>query len=244
MPDKKDDTKTTIVESAAKGGMTAAMPYIFLGGAAYLGYRYLSEKTTPSNIAGGVNEHVKELVKTTIDTIKDSTKTVIDRTNQLIDEGNDNPILKFITPDIQSDPTGTGSKEDIALENYKKGNVTTKTAAAENSLYNILFGEKTINSIDVGSIKTPSQAMKEGLRNAPLSINKPPKQNVFKFELGSESPLAQSKKDKLSSNEIGQISNNANTNTSKVKVTRDKNTGRYSVSVPKGKKIKVVRRFS
>jgi hypothetical protein len=41
---------------------------------------------------------------------------------------------------------------------------------------------------------------------------------------------------------MGQVSNNANT--SKAKVTRDKHTGRYSVSVPKGKKVKVVRHFS
>jgi hypothetical protein len=70
------------------------------------------------------------------------------------------------------------------------------------------------------------------------------KAKMATFSYGSESPLAQSKKDKSTTNEIGQVSNNANTNTSKVKVTRNKDTGRYSVSVPKGKKIKVVRRFS
>ena len=238
----QNDTKTTIVESVAKGGMSAAMPYILLAGGAYLGYRYLSEKTNPSSVASSVSDYVKEIVETTTNTVTNSTETIFDRTQQLVDEGNDNPILKFITPNIQSTSDYT-REQQTALENYKKGNVTTKTAAAENSLYNYLFGDKDNNTIDVSTIKTQKQARKEGLRNAPLKVNESPKQNVFKFKMGSESPLAKSKQEKSSSNEIGQVSNNANTNTSEVKVTRD-SSGRYSVDVPKGKKVKVIRRFS
>jgi hypothetical protein len=282
MPDKKEDTKTTILESAAKGGMSAAMPYIFLGGAAYLGYRYLSEKTNPSTIAGGVNEYVKEIVKTTTETVKETaTNNVItdtifgsaDAKNKLssgtdIVVNADNPAMKAnITGGFVPDEYRQLQKDAVPLSQKVKeylnlGGGTTKSEMAQlitggklhangvvtggNSkvigrssvqLTTGYFSGVVPNTLSVqGNIASGAKVVSD---NANAN-----KAKMATFSYGSESPLAQSKKDKSTTNEIGQVSNNANTNTSKVKVTRNKDTGRYSVSVPKGKKIKVVRRFS
>jgi hypothetical protein len=117
--------------SKKETAISAALPYILLGGATFLGLRYLSQKTSPSNIAGGAIEYVREIVNTTTDSIKD-------KTNKIIDAGNENAVLKYITPDIQR-PTEMTETQKTALEEYKKGNVTTKTVADPNSLYAKLF---------------------------------------------------------------------------------------------------------
>jgi hypothetical protein len=151
------NNKATITESVAKGGMSAAMPYILLGGAAYLGFRYLSTKTNPSNIAGGAIEYVREKTGSIADGVsgyvQEKTGSIKEKTKEIIDKGNENAILKYITPDIQRPSEMTGTQQ-IALENYKKGNVTTKTVAAEGSLYNKIFGGKT-SSIDPVAMGIP-----------------------------------------------------------------------------------------
>lgn len=68
MPDKND---ATIVESAAKGGVSGAMPYILLGGAVYLGYRYLKDQewlpgqSIIDNISNTITETKKKVTETT-----------------------------------------------------------------------------------------------------------------------------------------------------------------------------------
>lgn len=88
-----------------------------------------------------------ELVNNTTENISESFTTLSTSANNLNDGMNDNPILKYIAPDIQRKEDMT-TPQKTALSNYKSGNVTEKTVAAEGSLYNTIFGGEMYADID------------------------------------------------------------------------------------------------
>lgn len=136
-----------------KGGTSAVMPYVAVIGALGVGYFLLKDKTQNFIGAAGnrvierTSETVKEVVNNTTKNISESFNTLSTSANNLNDEMNDNPVLKFIAPDIQRESDYTPEME-TALNNYKKGNITEKTVAAEGSLYNKIFGSEMFAGID------------------------------------------------------------------------------------------------
>lgn len=144
MPDKKEDTKTTIVESAAKGGMSAAMPYVVVIGGGLLAYKYLKDEAPnfiggAGGIAGGVNEYVKEIVKTTTDKVNDG----LSRVNDGLSGGGDTIINLFdkakdeVSKDIDITKATTEGIADTILPGSDGIKTSSPLAPAASSLFNI-----------------------------------------------------------------------------------------------------------
>jgi hypothetical protein len=241
---KKEDTKTTIVESAAKGGMTAAMPYAAIAGVGVIGYLLLKDniKEGFSNVTTNASRVIENISETITNTINNTTENI----SNFIDENTlDDEERKDI--ELEAAASSVGSAPGVKLPNLSTEQQNFISKYSDDKKKTTNFKESPFLDMGLGPSTSPLERSMLGLGLVSGDTTKTQNNNKAKmatFKYGSESPLAQSKKDKSTSNEIGQVSNNANTNTSKATVTRDKNTGRYSVSVPKGKKIKVVRRFS
>jgi hypothetical protein len=244
MPDKKEDTKTTIVESAAKGGMTAAMPYVTIAGVGVIGYLLLKDdiKEGFGNVTTNASRVIENMSETITNTINNTTENI----SNFIDENTlDDEERKDI--ELEAAASSVGSAPGVKLPNLSTEQQNFISKYSDDKKKTTNFRESPFLDLGLGPSSSPLERSMQGLGLISGDTTKTENNNKARmatFKYGSESPLARSKKDKSTSNEMGQISNNANTNTSKAKVTRDKNTGRYSVSVPKGKKIKVVRRFS
>jgi hypothetical protein len=99
-----------------------------------------------SDIGGSVSNTATtyiEKVTEKVESLKNEIGGITEKVESLNNEMNDNPILKYIAPDIQR-PSEMTETQKTALEEYKKGNVTTKTVADPNSLYSKLFGKKQV----------------------------------------------------------------------------------------------------
>lgn len=244
MSDKKEDTKTTIVESAAKGGMSAAMPYVTIVGVGVIGYLLLKDdiKEGFGNVTTNASRVIENISETITDTINNTTENI----SNFVD---DNTLKAEKRQDIELEAAASsvGSAPGVKLPNLSTEQQNFISKYSDDKKKTTNFKESPFLDMSLGPSTSPLERSMQGLGLVSGDTTKTENNNKAKmatFSYGSESPLAQSKKQKSSSNEIGQVSNNANTNTSKAKVTKDKDTGRYSVSVPKGKKITVVRRFS
>lgn len=201
MPDKKD-----IAKAGAVSGASAVLPYVAVVGGGLLAYKFLKDDAENLIVGGGrvierTSEAVKEIVNNTTDTISTSTTEILDSGKQLNDDMNDDPVLKYFAIDIQN-PDKMANTQKTALSNYKKGNISEKTVAAPDSLYNKIFGGKMfagidnplknwfftgnpetptdskgeIKSLNVADIKSHEQAVSMGLGLAPLSVNANPVQ--------------------------------------------------------------------
>ena len=123
--------KEKVISTAKKASfLSSALPYVAVVGVGYFAYKAIDQagenfgQGLSGGIAGGVHEireTITESVTETTNNIKSSTDTIYEGFNDLNDEANNNPILKFIAPDIQNEPT---KQQQTALSNYKKGNVT------------------------------------------------------------------------------------------------------------------------
>jgi hypothetical protein len=228
--------------------MTAAMPYVTIAGVGVIGYLLLKDdiKEGFGNVTTNASRVIENISETITDTINTTTKNTTENITKFVDEITlDDKERKDI--ELETAASSIGAAPGVKLPNLSTDQQNFISKYSDDKKKTTNFRESPFLDLGLGPSTSPLERSMQGLGLISGDTTKTEnnnKANMATFSYGSESPLAQSKKDKSTTNEIGQVSNNANTNTSKAKVTRDKDTGRYSVSVPKGKKIKVVRAFS
>lgn len=221
MVDKKD-----IAKAGAVSGASTVLPYVAVIGGGLLAYKYLKDNTPNfiggvGGIAGGVNEYVKEIVKTTTDKVNDGLSGGGDTIINLFDKAKDE-----VSKDIDITKATTEGIADTILPGSDGIKTSSPLAPAASSLFNIgvVTGNSGFMGGGVGLGIAGALANKFGGYTSKYSkssytskAENNNKANMATFSYGSESPLAQSKKDKSSSK--------ANTNTSKTMATKIKASG-------------------
>lgn len=243
MPDKKEDTKTTIVESAVKGGMSAAMPYVAIAGVGVIGYMLLKDDINEgfSNVTTNASRVIENISETISNTINNTTENI----SNFIDEHTlDDEERKDI--ELESAASSVGSAPGVKLPDLSTEQQNFISKYSDDKKKTTNFRESPFLDIGLGPSTSPLERSMLGLgliSGDTTTTQNNNKAQMAPFKYGTESPVAKSRKEKSGTNEIGQVTNNANTNKSVAKVTR-MSDGRYHVDVPKGKKVKVIRRFS
>jgi hypothetical protein len=136
--------KSTVIKAGSVG--SSLLPAIAIIGVGYLGYKAISGMNfggITGGITGGIPGGIAAGISERVESLKNEIGGITEKVESLNNEMNDNPILKYIAPDIQK-PSEMTETQKTALEEYKKGNVTTKTVADPNSLYSKLFGKKQV----------------------------------------------------------------------------------------------------
>lgn len=195
MADKKD-----IAKAGAVSGASTVLPYVVVIGGGLLAYKYLKDKAPNfiggvGGIAGGVNEYVKEIVKTTTDKVNDGLSGGGDTIINLFDNAKDE-----VSKDIDITKATTEGIADTILPGSDGIKTSSPLAPAASSLFNqgVVTGNSgfmgsgiglgiagalankfggyasksgKVPGVNVSNIKTRAQAESMGLGNAPLAVN-------------------------------------------------------------------------